>query len=78
MEVTIRLSGSMREIYPNLDEEILLEIGEPMSIGRLLLQIGINPLVAPLISVDEKVKNADYIIKEEGNVITVTGPLAGG
>lgn len=78
MKVTIRLSGSMRAIYPNLDEEIVLEISEPMSIKNLLIHIGINPLVAPLVSVDQKLKNMDYVIKEEENVITVIGPLAGG
>ena len=78
MKVTIRLSGSVRAIYPNLNEEIVLEISEPMSIKRLLLQIGINPLVAPLIAVDEKLANTNYIINEEENVINVMGPLAGG
>lgn len=78
MEIKVKLSGSLRGIYPNMDSEILVEIQEPTPLQELLVKLGMNPLVVAAILVDGNVSSKDFLITKDTNEIILVGPIAGG
>lgn len=77
MKINIKLSGSLLLIYKDLDEQMTVHIDEPISIRCLLHKTGIHPSVAPMVLVDGEVRDKDFIIEEEVELMVI-GPLAGG
>ena len=77
MKIILRLSGSIRLIYKELNEEIVLSVNEPVSIRSLLQMAGMSPMVVPLVYMDGSKKDKDYIVTKDSQ-INVLGPLAGG
>ena len=61
MKIKVKLSGSLRGIYREMDSEILVLIDEPTSMQELLVKLGINPLVVAAILVDGNVRSKDFL-----------------
>jgi sulfur carrier protein ThiS len=76
--IKLRLSGSLRDIYKDKSEEIIMEIMQPISVRELLSRAGINPLVVTIVLVDGDVKNKDDLIDKKIKEIILMGPIAGG
>lgn len=81
MKITLRLSESLLSIYREtdnpLEEEIVVNIDKPAKLRSILSLVGINPLLAPMIIIDNKNVSLDLLI-EKNETITLIGPLAGG
>ena len=78
MKIKVKLSGSLRGIYREMDSEILVLIDEPTSMQELLVKLGINPLVVAAILVDGNVRSKDFLVAKDTNEIILVGPIAGG
>jgi len=82
MKVTLKLSESLLSIYREmeipLEETIVFYIEKPITLLSILLKVGINPLLTPMITIDNKrITSLNYLI-ENDEIITLIGPLAGG
>jgi sulfur carrier protein ThiS len=81
MIITLKLSESLLSIYhaagQHMAETIVMELTEPMTIAQILEQVGINPLLTPMVLVDEEMCKPTQLI-EQNSAITLIGPLAGG
>jgi hypothetical protein len=81
MRITLELSESLLSIYNEsgqaLQESIVIESDIPLTIGHILAKAGINPLLAPMIVIDDVLRQKEHIV-ESDSVITLIGPLAGG
>lgn len=79
MRISLRLSGSLRLIYPDKDENMIVETEGPITVRNLLYKLGISHFVATIILVDEKkIEDKDCLINGEEVNITIIGPVAGG
>ncbi|SHJ55615.1 hypothetical protein SAMN02745751_02833 [Dethiosulfatibacter aminovorans DSM 17477] len=77
MDITVKLSNSMLLIYEDKKETEKLVIDKPMTVNEILMEIGVNPILAPMILIDSKRVGKNHII-DSNELITVIGPLAGG
>lgn len=77
MQIKVRLSGSLREIYSGLPKESLIELDKPETVDSLLCKMKINPLVVMEVAVDGKGGKKDALIEENCEVFLI-GPIAGG
>ncbi|SKC39600.1 ubiquitin family protein [Maledivibacter halophilus] len=79
MKINLRLSGSLRLIYPDKAENIFIETPGPITIKSLLYKAGISPFVASIILIDgKKIDDKNKLIDKEEVEITIMGPVAGG
>ena len=82
MKVTLKISESLLAIHREggrpLKETIEIEIEKPTNLLSILFGEGINPLLVPMVIINNKrLSSLDYLI-EQDEVITLVGPLAGG
>jgi sulfur carrier protein ThiS len=77
MDITLKLSNSILLIYKDKKEKEKLVIEKPMTVNDILIKIGISPILAPMILIDNKRVGRTHIV-DKNEMITVIGPLAGG
>ncbi|MBF0468325.1 MAG: hypothetical protein HQK61_05510 [Desulfamplus sp.] len=79
--ITLRLSQSLLSILNDVNnprpETCYLQVKQGTTIKEVLLKEGINPLLAPMVSIDNIKVDIDTVV-ETDKTITVYGPLAGG
>ena len=79
--IELKLSASLLCILKDVNkpkaETYTLQVKKGTSIRELLLMEGINPLLAPMVTIDsQKVDLHTLLNKDE--TVTIFGPLAGG
>lgn len=82
MKITLRISESLLSIYREMGNPLKatleLDLDKPATLNSILLKLGINPILVPMIIIDNKrVSSLDYLIKNDKTIILI-GPLAGG
>jgi molybdopterin converting factor small subunit len=77
VKARIHLSGSLRAIFEDKSEEIVVEFDRSISIKDLLLKIEISPLVVVKTVVNGRAKSKDFRIEDDAEIALI-GPVAGG
>jgi len=77
MEIKLKISNSLLSIYNNLEEEKTIIIEEVKTIGEILYIIGVNPLLTPIILIENKKVTINHEVSKNTE-ITLIGPLMGG
>jgi len=77
MKIKLKISNSLLTIYKNLEEEKNIIIEGKKTIREILHSIGVNPLLTPIVLIDNQKVSMEYEISKDIE-ITLIGPLMGG
>jgi len=77
VQVTIKLSGNLACIHTSLPMEMVMEFTVPVTIGQLLIELAISPLIITTVVVNNQLKDQDFLLTEDSEVLLI-GPMAGG
>lgn len=77
MQVKIKLSGNLASILTSFPKDMVMELKEPVTIGRLLFEMDMNPLIITTIIVNSQMKDREFMLTEDSEVLLI-GPIAGG
>jgi hypothetical protein len=82
MKITLRLSESLLSIYREtanpLNEVMVINLDEPTTLHSIIIKVGINPSLTPMIIINNKRISSLNLLIENDEIITLIGPLAGG
>lgn len=77
MQVTVRLEGHLREFFPALHGPVLVDLGEPLTVGEILEAVGMPPTL-PTAVLCAKVRVGLDFVPADGDELVLLSPLAGG
>jgi len=77
MKAKIILTASLRAVLEEKPEVVEREINQPMSIRRLLIETGINPLIVMKVFVDGIQRSKEDLLDRDVEIVLM-GPVSGG
>lgn len=77
MQVKVTVRGHVAELMPGGRSIWHLELVEPKTIREIVQEIGSNPLLFSVVSVNGKKVDKDYLVSSDAEVVLVS-PTAGG
>jgi hypothetical protein len=77
MKAKIILTASLRAVLEEKPEVVEHEINQPMSIRRLLIETGINPLIVMKVFVDGIQRSKEDLLDRDVEIVLM-GPVSGG
>ncbi|MFO7737388.1 MAG: hypothetical protein R6V46_02845 [Desulfatiglandaceae bacterium] len=77
MKAKIILTASLRAVLEKKPEVVEHEINQPMSIRRLLIETGINPLIVMKVFVDGIQRSKEDLLDRDVEIVLM-GPVSGG
>lgn len=77
VQVIIKISGNLANILTSFPKETVMEFKGPISLGGLLLEMAINPLIITTIVVNNRLEDREFILMQDSEVLLI-GPMAGG
>ena len=77
MKAKIILTASLRAVLEERPEVVEREINQPMSIRRLLIETGINPLIVMKVFVDGIQRSKEDLLDRDFEIVLM-GPVSGG
>jgi len=77
MKVRVNAFGQMRELFPGRQAQVELELPAPVSLRDIICELGINPLIVMMCTVDGQYRDKEFV-PEDGAEIVLIAPPAGG
>jgi len=78
MRLTVNLSGHLKSLYPDLEQVMEIELEQPVTVRDLAIRLGISPWIVMSASIDDQLRDVDFLLQEDQTKVTLIGPMAGG
>jgi len=75
--VTVNITGQLRDIYPHLEAQQVVETDQPVPVSVLILQLGINTKMVLFATINNRIAEKNYLV-EQSCELNLVSPPAGG
>jgi sulfur carrier protein ThiS len=75
--VTIYITGHLRDLYPQLETETVIQLEKPATVAALIDQLGISSKMVLFATIDDRMVTKDQLIEQTCS-LNLFSPPAGG
>lgn len=77
LKVTVNITGCLKELYPHLSEQEVVESDQPLSVSGLIGELGISPRMVLFAVLNERIVPKDRQLFEDCEINLVSPPAGG-
>lgn len=75
--VTVNILGHLKDLYPHLDAQTVIELGQPATIAVIVEQLGISTKMVLFATIDDRIVDKKRLIDQPCEINLISPPAGG-